>query len=140
MKHTVLLKSCFGFTFKAARWSYSEFFYFFVLMTYCPKFGVKAFRMIRDYNGTRYLALFGSEKYAIFNRIGSLVSLKIHILDVGSHNYGNIEIDSDDYLTLEETLNLYNAFILIKLVFNKNKYQHYCNLLLEKCLHQLASK
>ena len=101
-------------------------------MMHCPKFGVKAFRLIRDYNGTRYLALFGSEKYAIFNRIRSLVSLKT---DVGSHNYGNIEIDSDDYSTIEETLNLHNAFILIKLVLNKNKYQYYCNLLLEKCLH-----
>ena len=34
---------------------------------------------IRIYDGTRYLVLFGSEKYVIYNRIRYLISLKIGI-------------------------------------------------------------
>ena len=52
---------------------------------------------IRDYNGTKYLALFGPEKYdAIFNRIKHCTNLKSSIFCVVSYNYGNIKIDSDN--------------------------------------------
>ena len=51
--------------------------------------------VIRDYNGTEYLPLFGYQKYnAIFNRSG---------IYVVSHNLGKITIDSDNDLPLEET-------------------------------------
>ena len=60
--------------------------------------------VIRDYNGTEYLPLFGYQKYnAIFNRIGYLKTLKSGISYVVSHNLGKITIDSDNDLPLEET-------------------------------------
>ena len=53
------------------------------------------------YNGSRYLVLFGSEKYnAIYNRIRYLISLKSSITYVISHNYARIKID---VLPLEKT-------------------------------------
>ena len=41
---------------------------------------------IGDYNGTKYLELFSSEKYAIFDRNG----LKSSITYVDSHNYAKM--------------------------------------------------
>ena len=47
---------------------------------------------IRNYNGTKYLVLFGSEKYnAIFNRIRCLIRLKRIISYVVSHDYATID-------------------------------------------------
>ena len=61
----------------------------------------KADGFIKDYNETKYLTLFGSEKYsAIFNRIKYLLSLKSGISYVVSHNYEKIKIDSEDDLAL----------------------------------------
>ena len=66
----------------------------------------KADGFIKDYNETKYLTLFGSEKYsAIFNRIrylksGISRSLKSGISYVVSHNYEKIKIDSEDDLSL----------------------------------------
>ena len=43
---------------------------------------------IRVYDGTRYLVLFGSEKYgSIYNRIRYLISVKSGITYIISHNY-----------------------------------------------------
>ena len=43
---------------------------------------------IRVYDGTRYLVLFGSEKYDfIYNRIRYLIGLKSGIKYINSHNY-----------------------------------------------------
>ena len=73
---------------------------------------------IRDYNGTKYLALLGSEKHnAIFTSIRYLVRVKAVF-----HNYGEIKIDSDDDLSLEKILTLHNVVILIKSVFNKDQF------------------
>ena len=56
-------------------------------------------------DGTRYLALFGSEKYdAICNRIRYLTSLNDSITYVFSYCYGKIKV-----------------IMLIKLVLNKGK-------------------
>ena len=49
---------------------------------------------IRIYDGTKYLTLFGSEKYAIYNRIRYLVSLKSRVTYVFSHYYTKIKVDS----------------------------------------------
>ena len=49
---------------------------------------------IRIYDETKYLTLFGSEKYAIYNRIRYLVSLKSRVTYVFSHYYAKIKIDS----------------------------------------------
>ena len=60
---------------------------------------------VRDYNRSKYLALFGSEKNNInFNRITFLIGLKTNISYVVSHNYANIKIDSDDDLHLEKNI------------------------------------
>ena len=77
---------------------------------------------IRVYDGSKYLVLFGPEKYyAISDRIRYLISQKNGTTYVISHNYAKIYIGSYDYLPLEETLFLHNLIIHIKSVFNKNQ-------------------
>ena len=50
---------------------------------------------IRVYDGTRYLALFGSGKYdLIYNRIRYLIGIKSGITYVISHNYARIKVYS----------------------------------------------
>ena len=50
---------------------------------------------IRIYDRTRYLVLFGTEKYnAIFNRIRYIIGAKGGITYVFSHNYARIIFDS----------------------------------------------
>ena len=62
----------------------------------------KVDEFIRVYDGTRYLVLFGPEKYdAIYNRIKYVISQKNGITFVFSHNYAKIKIDSYDFLPLE---------------------------------------
>ena len=69
---------------------------------------------IRVYNGTRYLVLFGLEKYnAIYNRIRYLISQKSGIIYVISHDYKRIKVDSYHSLPLEKTSSLHNVIILI---------------------------
>ena len=54
---------------------------------------------IRVYDETRYLVLFGAEKYdAICNRIRYLVSQKSCITYVFSNNHAKIEIHLYDFL------------------------------------------
>ena len=56
---------------------------------------------ITVYDGTRYLVLFGPEKYdAICNRMRYLISQKSGITYASSHNYAKIKIDSYDLLYL----------------------------------------
>ena len=55
---------------------------------------------IRVYDGTRYLVLFGSEKYDfISNRIRYLIGLKSGIKYINSHNYAKKRKDSYDFFT-----------------------------------------
>ena len=69
----------------------------------------------RVYDGIRYLALSGSEKYNfIYNKIRYLVGVKSGIKYFISQNYAKIEVDSYDSLLLEKTLTLKNIVILIK--------------------------
>ena len=58
----------------------------------------KVDRLIRDYDGIKYLVLFGSEKYDA--------------------------IESDDDFFLKITLTMHNVVILINSIFNKN--HKYC--------------
>ena len=96
---------------------------------------------IRVYDGTRYLVLFGPEKYdAIFNKIKYIISQKSGITYVFFYNYARIQIDSHDSLPLEKTLTLHNVIILIKSVFNKNQNHDYYSIFLKKCLYQLAER
>ena len=79
-------------------------------------------RFLRVFDGTRYLVLFGTDKWDfIYSRIRYLIQGKTGITYVMSHNYGRIKVDSCDSFPLEATLTLHNVVTLIKSVFNKDK-------------------
>ena len=89
---------------------------------------------IRYYDATKWLVLFGFEKFnATYDRFRYIIQLKNGITYVFSYNYAKIKIDTDDDLdkTLEKTLNLRNFVIHIKLALNKTKNHHYYNIFLE---------
>ena len=90
-------------------------------------------------DGTRYLILFGSEKYAIYNRIRYLISLRSGVTYIFYHYFGKIKVDSYDSLPIEKTLTLH-VIILIKSVLNKHKNHYYYKTFLEKCSYQLAER
>ena len=80
---------------------------------------------IKVYDGSRYLVLFGSEKYDfIYNRIRYVISVKSGITCVISHNYAKFKVDSYKCLLLEKTMTFHNVIILIKSVWNKDKYYY----------------
>ena len=98
-------------------------------------------RIIRIYYGTRYLTLFGSEKYeAIYNRIRYLISQKRGMTCIFSHYFTKIKVDSYDSLPIEKRLNLHNVIIHIQSVLNKDKNHYYYKLFLEKYSYQVAKK
>ena len=71
--------------------------------------------IIRIYDGTRYLTLFGSEKYeAIYSRIRCPISQKSGITYIFSHYFAKIKVDSYD--------SLHNVIIHIKSVLDKYKF------------------
>ena len=58
------------------------------------RFG-KVSGLIRVYNGTRCLVLFGDGKYDfVYNRIRYLIGVKSSITYVISHNYAKVNVDS----------------------------------------------
>ena len=63
---------------------------------------------------TRYLVLFGAEKYDfidfIYNRIRYLIEVKSGITYVISHDYAKIKIDSYDYLPLEKNIDFIQCY------------------------------
>ena len=76
---------------------------------------------IQVYDGTRYLVLFGSEKYDfIYKRIRYLYGSKKWY-----YNYGKIKVDSHDSLPLEKILTFHNDIIHNMSVWNKNKNHCY---------------
>ena len=61
---------------------------------------------IRVYDGTRYLVLFGGEKYDfIYNKIRYLIGVKSGITYVISNNYARIKVDSYNSLPCRNNLN-----------------------------------
>ena len=61
-------------------------------------------RFNRVYDGTRYLVLFGTEKYGvIYNKI-RFISQKSGTRYVIAHNYSRIKIDSYEFLPLEKII------------------------------------
>ena len=80
---------------------------------------------IRIYDGSKYLVLLVPEKYATYNRIRYLVSLKSGATDVFSHYYAKVKVDSYDFLSTEKILTLHNVIIFIKSVLNKDKNHYY---------------
>ena len=60
---------------------------------------------IRDYDGTKYLVLFSTEKYDVtFDWNKYLIGLKSRIKYFFSHNYAKIKIDSDDDFIFEKNI------------------------------------
>ena len=93
----------------------------------------KVDRFIRVYGGTKYLVLFGGEKYDfVYNKIIYLIGVKSGITYVISHNYEKIKVNSSNSLPLEKTLSFHNVIILMRSVFDKNKNNYYYNIFLEK--------
>ena len=96
---------------------------------------------IRVYDGSKYLVLFGLEKYdAIYNRIRYLISQKSGITYAFCHYYAKINVDSYDPLPPEKTKTLHNITKLINSVLNKDQDHYYSNILLEKYSYQLTKK
>ena len=90
---------------------------------------------IRVYDGTKYLALFGNEKYdSVYNRIRYLISVNSDIIYIISQNYAKIKVDSYDLLPLEKTMTFHGVIKLIKSVFSKDKNNYYHNILFENAL------
>ena len=90
---------------------------------------------IRVYDGTKYLVLFGKEKYdSIYNRIRYFVGVKNGITYIISHNYAKFKVDSYNSITF------HNVIIFIKSVFNKDKNNYYYNIFLEKAPYKLPQK
>ena len=86
---------------------------------------------IKVYDGTRYLLLFGGEKYHfIYNKVRHVIGVRKVIAYVVSNNYAKLKVDSYDSLHLEKALTFQNVTRLIKLVFNKVKDNYYHNILL----------
>ena len=97
--------------------------------------------IIRIYDESRYIILFGKKKYgALYNKITYLVSIKSGITYIISHYFAKIKVDSYESLPIEKTLTLHNVIIHIKSVLNKDKNYYYYNIFLEKCSYQLAKK
>ena len=87
---------------------------------------------IRVYHGTRYLALFGLEKFdVISNRIRYLISQKVGIAYVFSHYYAKLKVNSYGPLPVEKKLTLHDVITLIKSVLNKDK-NHYYHIIFSK--------
>ena len=59
-----------------------------------------------------------------------MISVKIGITYIISHNYANIKVDSYDSLPLDKTMTFYDVTMLIKSVFNKDKNNYYYNIFL----------
>ena len=89
---------------------------------------------IRIYDGTRYLALFGSEKYdAVYDRFRYLISLKSGITHIAAHYFVKIKVDAHCPLPTEKRLSLHNVVILIKSVLKKWKISTTVRSFLKKC-------
>ena len=71
--------------------------------------------IVRIYDQTRCLTLFGTTKYyAIYSRISYLISLKSSITRIFSHYFTKIKVGSYNYLPIEKTLTLHNVIIRIR--------------------------
>ena len=65
-----------------------------------------------------------------------IISKESDITDSINHNFAVIRLESYDSLPIEKVLTFHNVIILIKSVINKNKYECYYNLFLEKGLYK----
>ena len=85
------------------------------------------------YDGTKYLLLFGPEKFdAIYNRIRYHISQKCGITYVFTHNYSKSKLI---HMILYDTF--HNVIILVKSVFKKNQNHYGYKIFLQKGCYQL---
>ena len=97
----------------------------------------KVYGLIRVYDGTRNLVLFGPEKYdVIYKRIRYFIGQKTVITYAISHNYAKLKTYSHNSFPPEKTWALHNVITLIKLVFDKDQNLYYCNIFLENCSYK----
>ena len=81
----------------------------------------------------KHLVLFVNGLFdKICDKIKYLISEKRSIADSINPDFGEIRIDSYNYLPIEKMLTFHNVEILIKSVANKNKNNYYYNIFLEK--------
>ena len=67
------------------------------------------------FDGTRYVVLFGAEKYDfIYSKIRYLTGIKHAITYIFTHDYTRIKVDSYDSLPLQETWTCHNTITYIK--------------------------
>ena len=97
----------------------------------------KIYGFIRVYDGTRYLVLFGGEKYDSISRVRCPIGVESGATHVISHNYAKIKVDLYNLLPPEKPLTLHNVITLIKAVFDKDRNNYYHNIFLEKGSYQL---
>ena len=73
--------------------------------------------IIRIYDGTRYITLFGTKKYdAIYDGIRYLISIKSSTTFIFSHYFAKIKVDSYDSLPIEKPLISHNVIIPISYI------------------------
>ena len=83
------------------------------------------------------LALSDNELFdKICDKIKYFLHEKSGIADSINHDFGEIRTDSYNYFPIEKILTFHNVIILIKSVVNKNKYNYYYNIFLEKSLYK----
>ena len=88
----------------------------------------------RIYNETRYLTLFGSEKYdAIYHRIRYFINLKSCFTYNFPYYFAKIKVDFYNFLPIVKLLSLCKVIIHIKSVLNKDKNHFYYRTFLENC-------
>ena len=104
----------------------------------CIRFDKKD-RIIKIYDGTRYLTLFGTKNMTIYDRIYH-ISTKRSITYIFSDYSVKIKVDFYDSLSIDKILTLHNVIILLKTVLNTDKNHCYYKIFLERCLYQLAKK
>ena len=93
---------------------------------------------IRTYDGTRYLTLFGSEKYeTIYERIRYLISLKSGIPHIFLTTFQKLKLIFMGFFAHRKNIDFACYIIPIKSVLTKDK-NHYYKIFLEKCSYQLA--
>ena len=81
---------------------------------------------IKIFDESRYLVLFGSERYdAIYDRIRYVISEKSGATNGISHDFARIKTDSYNSLPIEKKLTFYNVILFIKPAVDKNKNNYY---------------
>ena len=83
------------------------------MLNICVLDSIKQIDLFRVYDGTKYLVLFGVEKYdSIYNRVRYLIVVKSVVTYIISHDFARIKVASYDSLSLEKisTFHYYNTY------------------------------